>query len=409
MKLRPMPGKTSLKGKHVLLRVDWNLPLEGPFAPEDSLKLDRSHATIDWLSRSGAVAILLTHVGRPKGRDLRFSTEKLARLAHRATDIPIHFLGANLGASAGIHEAKKTIEHAKPGTVFLCENVRFLKGEETNAPSTAKTLASLGDLFVNDAFASCHRAHASVVGIAKFLPSFAGPSLVEEVHGLERLIAKPKRPFVAVIGGAKLSTKIGVLKSLLDTADRVLVGGAMAHAFFKAMRMEIGRSFLEKESVTMAKTLLKHPKLVLPRDVLVATALKSGVPARSVPIAKVRKTDVIGDIGTETMMAWAKELKTAKTIMWNGPVGVAEIPTFAHGSLLLARVIAARSKGPTYGVIGGGDTLPIVMQSGMSEWVDHLSTGGGAMLEFLALKGELPGLIALEEKKTRAASKKKKV
>ena len=380
MKLRTLSAKTSLRGKRVLLRVDWNVPLEEFSAAENHLKLQRSAATIENLASRGAIVIILTHLGRPKGHEAKFSTERLVGIVRKTIRVPIRFIGDDVESKTGMERVFDAINSSAPGSVLLLENVRFYKGEETNSPTLAARLASLGDIFVNDAFASCHRSHASVVGVAKRIPSFAGPTLVAEVEGVERLFNKPKHPFIAVIGGVKLSTKIGVIKALLSVADRVFIGGAMATPFFKAQRLEIGKSFVEKESITTAKSLLKNSKLKIPTDVLVARALKPNQKVRCVPVTQVKKTDVIGDIGTETMMEWASEIKTAKTILWNGPVGVAEIPSFSHGSLVLTRAIAARSKSSAYGVVGGGDTLPIVARSGMAEWIDHLSTGGGAML-----------------------------
>ncbi len=384
----------------MLLRVDWNIPLDGELAAEDSLKLTRSYATIQELVSHGAIVIVMTHLGRPKGVEKKYSTQQLAKAVERGLKLPVHFLPMLIDSKAGLADAQKRIEKAEPGTIFLLENVRFLKGEETNAPSLAKALGSLGDLFVNDAFASCHRAHASVVGVAKVLPSFAGPSLIAEVEGLTKLIEKPKHPFVAVVGGAKLSTKMEVLTSLLEIADVVMVGGAMAHPFFVAQKKEIGKSFLEKESIPLAKKLLKNKKLMLPLDAVVATSLDGKSTPRVAQIDEVKKRELIGDIGTETMREWSNVLRNAKTIVWNGPVGVSEVPAFSHGSRVIAEVVAARSKGTCYGVIGGGDTLPIILASGMSDWIDHLSTGGGAMLEFIAKRGKLPGLDALAKKKS---------
>lgn len=409
MKLRALPSKTSLKGKRVLLRVDWNVPVAGPFSGEKALKLERTFGTIRNLADRGAVVIVMTHLGRPKGRDPKLSTEKLAHIAHGMSDIPIHFCGEALDAPTGLKKAQDLVHVAKPGTVFLLENVRFLKGEETDAPTLAKAYASLGDLFINDAFAASHRKHASVVGVAKLLPSYAGPSLAAEVTALSKLLEKPKRPYIAVVGGAKLTTKLGVLESLLTVADRVLVGGAMAHPFFAAKKLKIGKSLIEKKGIVIAKKLLKNPKLALPTDAVVSLKLDPKK-AHVVFLNGVKATEVIGDIGTETMMTWSLWLKKAKTVVWNGPVGVAEIPTFSHGSLVLARVIASKSKGPCFGVVGGGDTLPVVAKSGMGEWFDHISTGGGAMLEFIAKKGDLPGLRVLRETAHAAskAGKKKK-
>ncbi|MEK7655112.1 MAG: phosphoglycerate kinase [Patescibacteria group bacterium] len=399
MKLRTLSAKTSLRGKRVLLRVDWNIPLYESAAAEDHLKLQRNAATIENLASRGAIVIVLTHLGRPKAREAKFSTERLVGIFRKIARVPVRFIGDDIESKSGMEHVLDVINSSAPGSVLLLENVRFYRGEETNSPTFVARLASLGDIFVNDAFASCHRSHASVVGVAKSVPSYAGPALVAEVEGMERIFNKPKRPFISIIGGVKLSTKIGVIKTLLSVADRVYIGGAMANPFFKARRLEIGKSIVEKESVVIAKALLKNPKLKIPTDVLVARALKPNQKVRCVPANQVKNADVIGDIGTETMMDWASEIKTAKTILWNGPVGVAEIPSFSHGSLVLTRAIAARSKSSAYGVVGGGDTLPIVARSGMAEWIDHLSTGGGAMLEFIANKGNLPGLLPLKLKK----------
>jgi phosphoglycerate kinase len=395
MKLRVLPGSASLKGKRVLVRVDWNVPLTGQAAEDDSLKLERSFVTIRDLSKRGAIVLLLTHLGRPKGREEKYSTKKLAHLATVHSGIKISFLDGAVDRPSELAHLKKRIEDAKPGSVFLLENVRFLKGEESNDVKLAKAYASLGDLFVNDAFASCHRVHTSVVGIAKQLSAYAGSSLVMEVSGLEKLITKPKKPFLAIVGGSKLSTKIDVVQALLKKADRVLIGGAMAHAFFAAKKMQIGKSYIEKEGIMAAKKLLKHPNILLPTDAVVATTIDAKSHPRVVEIKQVKKGDCIGDIGTETMRAWSAEIRKAKTIVWNGPLGVTEYPAFSHGSLVISHAFAARSRGSSYGVVGGGDTLPIMLHSGMSEWIDHLSTGGGAMLEFLALEGKLPGLAPL--------------
>lgn len=398
MKLPVLSSKNSLKGKRVLLRVDWNVPLGEQITGEDSLKIDRSLPNIVNLAERGAIVIILTHLGRPNGRDLKFSTRELAESIEKRLKMKVRFVPSQLDEKKGLEEAREMIAKAYPGSIILLENVRFLKGEEKNTPALAKSLASLGDVFVNDAFASCHRAHASVVGVTKYLPSFAGPALLMEVEGLSRLIAKPKRPFIALVAGAKLSTKMNVISSLLKVADKVMIGGAMAHAFLAAKGLQIGKSYLEKEGVALAKKMLKNPKLMLPVDAVVAGKIDTGVKARVVLVTEIKKTDAIGDIGTETMRTWANEFKKAKTIVWNGPVGVTEIATFSHGSLVMARAIASRSKGLCYGAVGGGDTLPVVFASGVDEWFDHLSTGGGAMLEFIANSGKLQGLTALMKK-----------
>lgn len=397
MKLPVLPAKLSVKGKRIFVRVDWNVPLTG-LAAEDSLKVRRSVDVIADLANRGAIVIVATHLGRPKGRENAFSTKILLDLVSREYKLKMSFLGEALDAPEGLAKAEKTLKQAEPGTIFLLENVRFYSGEEKNVPALAQAYASLAQIFLNDAFASCHRAHASVTGVAKFLPAYAGPNLANEVTALERLIQKPKKPFLAIIGGAKITTKVGVLEALLKVADQVLIGGAMATAFFAAKKKEIGKSYVEKEGIPIAKKLGKNPKIQLPVDVVVAKKIAKGASARVVAIKDMKKADAIGDIGPQTMLAWSAEIKKAQTIVWNGPMGVTEIPTFSHGSLVISRALAMRSKGSAYGVIGGGDTLPVALATGMSEWVDHLSTGGGAMLEFISKKGRLPGLVALIKK-----------
>ncbi len=398
MKLPVLKSPHKLVGMRVFLRVDWNVPLSGGLASEDSLKLERSLATVKALSSRGAIVLVATHLGRPKKREAALSTKKLLPVISKHK-LGAHFLAEALDTARGLKAAQAKVKAAKQGSVFLLENVRFYAGEEKNDPKLAKAYASLAEIFMNDAFASCHRSHASVVGIAKYLPSFAGPTLCQEVTALDQLVHKPKRPFVAVVGGAKLSTKIPVLKALLKTADKVLLGGAMANVFFLAQGKEVGTSLVEKTAIPTAKRLMKDPKLVLPLDAVVAHKIAPGARAHAADIDEVGKDEAIGDIGPKTMQAWAAILKKAKTIAWNGPVGVTEIPSFAHGSMVIARVIASRAKGTCFGVAGGGDTLPVVLKSGMAEWYDHLSTGGGAMLEFLAEGGSLPGLTALIKKK----------
>jgi len=396
MKLPILTSAKPLKGKRVFLRVDWNVPTKGAFAAEDSLKVTRTLSTVKNLAKRGAKVLVATHLGRPKGHDPELSTAKLLpKLKEHGLDV--EFIGDRLDDKDGLKSATSKIKAAKPGAVFLLENVRYYAGEEKNDLRLSKAYASLADIFVNDAFASCHRKHASVVGVAKLLPRFAGPTLVEEVAALDKLLGKPKRPYLAIIGGAKLTTKLPVIEALLKTADKVLIGGAMAHAFFAAKKMEIGKSYVEKEGIGQARKMLKNPKIGLPIDAVVAKKIEPGAKASATDIKKLKKTDAIGDIGPKTMQAWSEEIRRAKTIVWNGPLGVADIPAFSHGSMVVCRAMAIRSKGKAYGVAGGGDTLPVVMSSGMEEWFDHVSTGGGAMLEFIVQKGKLPGLVALKK------------
>jgi phosphoglycerate kinase len=397
MKLSILTSAKPLKGKRIFLRVDWNVPTKGAFAVEDSLKVTRTLSTVKSLAKRGAKVLVATHLGRPKGRDPELSTAKLLPKL-KEQGLAVEFLGDCLDEKDGLKSATGKIKAAKAGSVFLLENVRYYAGEEKNDVKLAKAYASLADIFVNDAFASCHRKHASVVGIAKLLPRFAGPTLVEEVAALDKLLDKPKHPYLAIIGGAKLTTKLPVIEALLKTADKVLIGGAMAHAFFAAKKMEIGKSYVEKEGIAQARKMLKDKKVGLPVDAVVAKKIEPGAKATTSDVAKIKKADAIGDIGPQTMQLWSDEIRKAKTIVWNGPLGVADIPAFSHGSMVICRAMAARSKGKAFGVAGGGDTLPVVMSSGMDEWFDHVSTGGGAMLEFITKKGKLPGLEVLIKK-----------
>lgn len=403
MKILPsLSKKISLKGKKVLLRVDWNIPLHDMPTEGDLLKIERSAQTIKWLKRQGAVTIVLTHLGRPKGKDEDLSTVRLLPFAEGYVEDPLMFCGEDIETQDGLIAAKQCIESTKNGGVVLLENVRFYDGEEKNNKKLAALYGSLADLFVNDAFASCHRKHASLAAITKFLPHYAGPSLQEEVAAASKVLGRPKKPFVAVIGGAKLSTKLPVINALLKKADHVLIGGAMAHAFLKAKRIEVGKSYLEEESVKLARKLIKNKKIHLPDDVLTAKAIKKGVKPRRALIKDIAKSEKIGDIGPITMQKWSVLIKNSQTILWNGPVGVTEIPAFSHGSLVLGYAIASRSRGKAYGIVGGGDTIPVALATGMEEWFDHISTGGGALLEFIATGGKAPGLTALMEKQPKA-------
>ncbi|MDD5438142.1 MAG: phosphoglycerate kinase [Patescibacteria group bacterium] len=396
--MKELPVLTSrvpLRGKRVLLRLDWNIPVQGMPSKEDLAKIEASAATVHYLQKHGAIVIILTHLGRPKKKEKEFSTARLLPLAEAYLDHPLMFCGEDIMSSEGKRQVEDALEAASPGDLFLMENVRFYAGEDKNDPKLAKAYASLGHYFVNDAFASSHRAHVSVVGIAQCLPHFAGPQLVKEIEAADKLIHKPKKPFVAVIGGAKLSTKMPVIKSLLKVADQILIGGAMAHPFFIAKRLKIGKSLIEKDSLKYAKALIKNKKIILPSDVLVAAKIDKKARPHVVPINKIKPNEIIGDIGTGTMREWSAVIKKAQTILWNGPIGVSEIPAFSYGSLFIGREIAARSKGKAYGLVGGGDTVPVALQTGMSEWFDHISMGGGALLEYIANGGKLPGIDVL--------------
>ncbi len=395
MNLKTLPKTKSLKGQRVLVRVDWNIPLDGGVEPEASLKVERSLRTLQDLAKRGAVIIVMTHLGRPKKREMALSTKQLVPLLKKAYQLEVVFHPESISDKVGRTKLGKDLKAAEPGSIHLLENVRFEAGEEKNLPSLAKAYASLADLFVNDAFASCHREHVSVVGVAKYMPAFAGPSLVDEVKALSPLLGKPKRPFVAVIGGKKLTTKLPVIQALLTVCDVVMVGGAMAHAGFVAKGLAIGKSYLEKEGVEDAKKLIRSSKLRLPVDVMVATKLEPRADLQNVTVDKVGKKEMIVDIGYATMKEWAECIQGAQTILWNGPVGITEIASMGSGSRFLARVIGGHAKNKAFGVAGGGDTIPVIMETKTQTWFDFVSTGGGAMLEFFVKKGRLPGLDVL--------------
>jgi phosphoglycerate kinase len=400
-----------LKGKRVLLRVDWNMPLHEVPTEGDLLKVERSAETIKWLKKQGAVTIVVTHLGRPKGREHDLSTVQLLPYAEGYLGDPIMYCGEDLETEDGLIEIKQAIQAAKNGSVLLLENVRFYKGEDTNDKKLAGLYASLADLYINDAFASCHRKHTTVSAVAKLMPHYAGPELVNEISAASKLLNKPKKPFVALIGGAKLSTKLPVLSALLKKADHVLIGGAMAHPFLKAKRIQIGKSYLEEGSVKLATQLIKNKKIILPQDFIVGKSLKSTSGLRRAGLKDVKSNELIGDIGPQTMQEWSKIIKSAQTILWNGPVGAAEITAFSHGSMVLGYAIASRARGKAYGIVGGGDTVPLAIATGMDDWFDYISTGGGALLEFISSNGKIPGITALLEKQPKAKTvpAKKKV
>lgn len=393
--LKTLSTQTSLRGRTVLVRVDWNVPAKGSLEREASLKIERSIPLLKQLRKRGANVVVLTHLGRPKKRDRRFSTKPLVRLLHEAYALDVTYHAESVSSHASRVTLHAALQKAAPGTIHLLENVRFEKGEEKNDKRLAQAYAELGDLFINDAFASCHRAHVSVSGIAKILPAYAGPALVAEVEALSRLIEKPKAPFVAVIGGLKLSTKLPVIEALCASCDHVLIGGAMATPFLKAQNLEIGKSVHEKDSVAIAKKLLKRKEIKLPSDVVVTQKVTESPTLRRVGVKHLEKKDMIVDVGPHTLKAWAEMIGTASTVVWNGPIGLVECAPCGFGSRFLARVIGARAKGKAFGVAGGGDTLPVIHTTKTEHQFDFVSTGGGAMLDFIAQKGKLPGLMVL--------------
>ena len=388
----------SLRGTRVLIRVDWNVPINGSKISVDSIKIQRTLKTVDELSKKGAIVIVLTHLGRPKKRDTKLSTKKLASAVQSEHGVPITFLDARLEQKQGLEDAQNTIAGADAGTVFLLENVRFFKGEQKNAVALSKAYASLADTFIFEAFGVSHRDHSSISGVQEFLPSFAGPSLIAEIEAIEKLLKKNKKPFYAVVGGAKLSSKIGVIKTLLKSADKVFVGGALAHPFFRAQGFTVGKSRMERNVISIAATLMKKKNLILPTDVLVSNSITNKSNPKNKLLVDVIASDTIGDIGVETMKTWSREIQKAKTIVWNGPVGALEFAPFSHGSRLIAHTVAKRGASKSvFSIVGGGDTLPVIQEMGFEKTIDFVSTGGGAMLEFIAKDGKLPGLIPLQK------------
>lgn len=381
MKLRTLDG-LDVAGKRVLLRADFNVPLKGVQITDD-LRIRATLPTImELLGRGASQVIACSHLGRPKGEPNPRYT--LAPVADRLTDLlgmPVPLAVTPTGPVGG------------GARVFLLENLRFDPGEETNDATFAGKLAALADVYVNDAFGAAHRAHASVAAAAERLPNAAGRLLEREVTVLSRLLEAPERPFVAVIGGAKVSDKLPVLSRLLEHVDRIAIGGAMCFTFFLARGLEIGRSLAEPDQVDSVRALMETAgeRLLLPVDVVVAEKPQTGVVTRTVPVDAIPH-DLAGyDIGSQTCRNYVDAIRAARTVFWNGPMGVFEVAEFDGGTRAVAAGIA---KGPAYSVVGGGDSGAALLKFGYADEVDHLSTGGGASLEFLEGK-TLPGLVPL--------------
>ncbi len=396
MKLRTLDDLKTLRGKRVLLRADFNVPVtRGKVSADEDWRLRKVVPTIERLSKAGARVVIAAHLGRPNGK--KSAALKLDPIAKRLSSL-LHQTVDKLSDCVG-EEVETAIAGMKNGQVVLLENLRFRKGEEENDATFAEALARLADVYVNDAFGTCHRAAASIVGITRYLPSYAGPLLVAEVDALEKAIDAPTRPYLVVMGGAKVSDKIGVISQMLSAADRVLLGGALIAPFFKAQSHCIGVSPCSDEDLEAARELMKHPyykKLILPHDVVLGDPKNLNGAAHVVdlqeePFDLCRDHEAILDIGPKTISAYAGYIRTAKMIVWNGPLGFFEAPKFSHGTMAIGRLIAARSKGKTYGIAGGGETAIALHRTGLADCIDHLSTGGGAMLEFMEGK-LLPGL-----------------
>jgi len=384
-------------GKHVLVRVDFNVPIkEGKV--EDETRVVAAIPTLKHLLEQGATLVLFSHLGRPKGGfEEASSLAPVALVLEKHLGKPVVFIGGSPELTPASDATLERVKAASSGSVILLDNVRFESGEEKNDEALARKFARLGDAFVLDAFGSAHRAHASVTGVARFLPSYAGFLMEKEVESIGRVLHNPEKPYWVVLGGAKVSDKIGVIENLLPKATGMVIGGAMAFTFIKAQGGQVGKSLVEDDRLDLARELLKKAsdlgvKLLLPTDVVAAQKIEAGAPTRIMPAHAIEDGWMGLDIGPESAKAFAEALQGAKTVLWNGPMGVFEIDDFAKGTLAVGGAIA-RLEG-AFTVIGGGDSVAAANKLGMADKFSHVSTGGGASLELLEL-GTLPGIEAL--------------
>ena len=380
-----------VKGKRVLVRVDYNVPIKDDKVTDDT-RIVAAMPTLEYLLDHGAAVILFSHLGRPKGGpDPKYSLKPVVAHLSGLLGKPVAFANDCVGPIA--EAAAKAL---KPGEILVLENTRFHPEEEKNDPELAKKMASMADIYVNDAFGSAHRAHASTEGVAHYLPAVAGFLMEKEIQYLGQAIANPKHPFIAILGGAKISDKIGVIRNLLIKADQVLIGGGMANTFFKAQGYQVGDSLYEEEALDTARQLLQSgtTQLQLPVDVVIGDRFDAEAEKKIMAMASVPDGWRILDIGPETVAKFGKTLTGAGTIVWNGPMGVFEFPRFAEGTIGVAKAVAASK---AVSIIGGGDSVAAINQAGLADQITHISTGGGASLEML--EGlDLPGLVALQDK-----------
>ncbi len=383
-----------LAGKKVFVRVDFNVPLDENLNIADDTRIKAALPTINYIIDRGGMPIIASHLGRPKGKvDAKLSLEPVAHRLEMLLNRNVRFAKDCVG-----DEVKKLAAEMRPGNVLLLENLRFHIEEIKNDEAFARELASIADLYVNDAFGAAHRAHASVDGIAfDFSEPAAGLLMEKELKYLDGALREPKRPLLAIIGGAKVSTKIAVIKNLLNTVDRLVIGGGMCFTFYKAKGYGIGKSLCEEDFLKEAEAALNNPKVYLPEDVLVAKEIEAGSPAQTVA-ANAIPDDLMGvDIGAKSVAQIIDFIKEAKTIVWNGPMGIFEISGFAKGTEFVAKAVATATKAGAISIVGGGDTIAAIKKFDLVKAVSHASTGGGASLEFLEGK-KLPGIEALKEK-----------
>ncbi|HBM80992.1 MAG: phosphoglycerate kinase [Clostridiales bacterium] len=385
-------------GKRILVRCDFNVPQDADGNITDDRRIRSALPTIKYLKEHGGKVILMSHLGRPKGTgyEKKFSLKPVADRLSKLLGEKVYF--AEDGDVVG-KNAKEIAAKLKNGEVMLLENVRFVKGETKNDSEFARKLASLGDVFVNDAFGTAHRAHSSTAGVAEYLPAVAGFLIEKEISVMGKALNNPDRPLVAILGGAKVSDKIGVINNLLDKVDKLIIGGGMAYTFEKALGREVGKSLLEPEKIDLAKEMMekakkKGIKLLLPVDVVIAKEFKEDAEHHAVDVDKIPADSMGLDIGPKSIDLFKNELKDAKTVIWNGPMGVFEMPAFAVGTEAIAQALS-KINGTT--IIGGGDSAAAVEKLGYADKMTHISTGGGASLEFLEGR-ELPGIAALNDK-----------
>ena len=386
-----------LKGKKVLMRADFNVPLNADLQITDDTRIQAALPTIKYILDQGASLILMSHLGRPKNEpDPKFSLAPVAKRLSEVLGLDVIF---NDDGEVVGQVTKDAAAALKPGQVLLLQNTRFRPEEKKNDDTFSKELASLGDVFVDDAFGSCHRAHASTAGVTKYLPAVSGFLIQKELDFIGGALEDPKRPFVAILGGAKVSDKIGVITNLLEKVDTLIIGGGMAYTFLKAEGYEIGKSLLEEDKIDLSKELIvkakdKGVKFLLPTDVVIAPEFKADSPATNVAIDAIPADQMGLDVGVATQAAFADAIKDAKTVIWNGPMGVFEFPEFAKGTIAVAKAMA---ESDAITIIGGGDSAAAVKQLGFADKMSHISTGGGASLEFMEGK-VLPGIDVLQDK-----------
>ena len=388
-----------VKGKKVLVRVDFNVPMSKENVGEitDNARIEAALPTIKYLVDQNAKVILMSHLGRPKGEAKKeFSLEPVAKELSSLLGKDVQFLDSDVVVDDSV---KEKVDALKDGEIVLLQNTRYRAEETKNGEDFSKELASLGDVFVNDAFGTSHRAHASNVGVSSILPSALGFLVEKEIDVMGQALENPERPFVAILGGAKVSDKIGVIENLLDKVDSILIGGGMAFTFLKAEGKEIGKSLLEEDKIELAKELIekakeKGVKLLLPTDVVIADKMEEDADISTVSVDDIPEDKAGFDIGPDSVKLFDEELKNAKTVVWNGPMGVFEIEKFSKGTYDIAKAL---SESDAITIIGGGDSASAVEKAGYKDKVSHVSTGGGASLEFLEGK-ELPGVAAINDK-----------